>query len=134
MKRNEYYGTDVQPIDFIDENKCLFNEGNVLKYLYRAGIKDKDTFLEDIEKACWYLERDFEHRKIIRYTTHSLNARVYMKELCASYLKEAKKNNVPYYEAIHGIIYATFICNVDLSVTLGLLRFLILEARNANTR
>jgi hypothetical protein len=40
----------------------------------------------------------------------------------------------PYYEAIHGIIYATFICNVDLGVTLGLLRYLILEVKDANTR
>lgn len=134
MKRNEYYGTDIQPIDFIDENKCLFNEGNVLKYLYRAGIKDKNTFLEDLEKARWYLERDVKHKKLLRYSIHSLNARAYIKELCASYLKEAEKNNVPYYEAIHGIIYVTFISNIDLSVILGTLELLILEVKDANTR
>jgi len=34
-----------------------FNIGNALKYLYRAGMKDKDKYVEDLKKARWYLDR-----------------------------------------------------------------------------
>lgn len=32
-----------------------FNIGNVIKYLWRAGKKDKNKELEDLRKAMWYL-------------------------------------------------------------------------------
>jgi hypothetical protein len=35
-----------------------FNEGNVIKYLTRA--KHKGTYLEDLKKARWYLDRLIE--------------------------------------------------------------------------
>lgn len=31
-----------------------FNVGNVIKYLWRAGLKDRDAEIEDLEKAAWY--------------------------------------------------------------------------------
>ena len=34
-----------------------FNLGNAIKYLLRAGIKDPSTYVQDIEKALWYLDR-----------------------------------------------------------------------------
>ena len=64
MTRNQYYGINsAQPLDFIIENRCLFAEGNVLKYLFRAGIKNKQTYIEDLEKALWYLEREIKRLK-----------------------------------------------------------------------
>lgn len=34
--------------------------GNALKYLYRAGMKDKSKYLEDLKKAKWYLDKAIE--------------------------------------------------------------------------
>lgn len=35
-----------------------FNRGNAVKYIARAGLKNKDTEIEDLEKARWYIERE----------------------------------------------------------------------------
>ena len=32
-----------------------FNLGNVVKYIWRAGLKDSAPSLQDLEKAAWYL-------------------------------------------------------------------------------
>jgi hypothetical protein len=40
-----------------------FNLGNVIKYVWRAGLK-YETQREDLEKAAWYLRRE-----IVRITT-----------------------------------------------------------------
>ncbi|OPZ79377.1 MAG: hypothetical protein BWY78_00051 [Alphaproteobacteria bacterium ADurb.Bin438] len=33
-----------------------FNIGNVFKYLWRAGLKDGNSNIQDLKKAKWYLE------------------------------------------------------------------------------
>lgn len=35
-----------------------FNRGNAVKYISRAGKKNADTEIEDLQKAQWYLERE----------------------------------------------------------------------------
>lgn len=35
----------------------------MIKYLWRAGLKDQDTLLEDLEKARWYLEDEIKRVK-----------------------------------------------------------------------
>lgn len=40
-----------------------FCAGNVLKYVCRAGRKDSDKHVEDLEKARWYLDREIERVK-----------------------------------------------------------------------
>nr|DAN45172.1 MAG TPA: nucelotide kinase [Caudoviricetes sp.] len=35
-----------------------FCAGNVVKYVCRAGRKDPDKYVEDLEKARWYLDRE----------------------------------------------------------------------------
>jgi hypothetical protein len=37
-------------------NFCL---GNAVKYIWRAGLKSNSA-IEDLQKACWYLEREIE--------------------------------------------------------------------------
>lgn len=38
-----------------------FNLGNALKYIWRADLKN--SAIEDLEKACWYINREIERRK-----------------------------------------------------------------------
>lgn len=37
-----------------------FNAGNVVKYLWRSGLKDGAPIVQDLEKAQWYLNREIE--------------------------------------------------------------------------
>lgn len=39
-------------------NFCV---GNAIKYLWRAG--EKDDYVQDLEKAKWYIEREIERAK-----------------------------------------------------------------------
>jgi hypothetical protein len=38
-----------------------FNLGNAVKYILRAGKKDKAKEIEDLKKAKWYLEYHINH-------------------------------------------------------------------------
>lgn len=54
-----YYGGADNPyeiIKVIDEWQLDFCLGNAIKYISRAGKKDKDTAIEDLKKAKWYIE------------------------------------------------------------------------------
>lgn len=46
------------PVEVIDlTERETFLIGNILKYVLRAGIKDKSTYEEDMAKARWYARR-----------------------------------------------------------------------------
>ena len=49
-----------EPIDVIEDWELGFNLGNTLKYINRAGHKDKDKVIEDLKKARWYLDREID--------------------------------------------------------------------------
>lgn len=48
----------IEVIDFIEDQGLNFNEGNVIKYVCRAGFKD--DALTDLRKAEWYLQREIQ--------------------------------------------------------------------------
>lgn len=52
----------IQPIEYINDHNLNFNRGNVIKYVSRAGHKDPNKELEDLEKARQYL--DFEINRL----------------------------------------------------------------------
>lgn len=52
-----YTSGKIEVIDFIEDQKLGFCLGNAIKYIARAGKKDKAKEKEDIKKAIWYLER-----------------------------------------------------------------------------
>ena len=37
-----------------------FNVGNVIKYLWRAGLKDSEPSLQDLKKARFYLDDEIQ--------------------------------------------------------------------------
>lgn len=55
---NDHYKAKVQPIDLIEAQHLNFNRGNVIKYVSRAGKKEAESELKDLEKALYYLERE----------------------------------------------------------------------------
>ena len=65
IKKNtptHYQGT-IQPIDIINEQNLNFNLGNVVKYVYRAGKKQGENILTDLEKAKDYINFEIERVK-----------------------------------------------------------------------
>ena len=52
-----YQNYKIQPSQFINDNKLLFAEGNVIKYVCRHQSKGK---ADDIKKAIHYLEMILE--------------------------------------------------------------------------
>ena len=52
-----YQNLEIQPSQFINENKLQFAEGNVIKYVCRHQNKGK---ADDIKKAIHYLEMILE--------------------------------------------------------------------------
>ena len=57
-----YADGKIEVIDFIEDKKLGFCLGNAIKYIARAGKKDKSKEAEDIKKAIWYLNRYLEKR------------------------------------------------------------------------
>ena len=56
-----HYNTgDIEVIDFIEDKQLGFHLGNVVKYICRES---KGNYLEDLEKAKWYLDREVARRK-----------------------------------------------------------------------
>lgn len=47
--------TGHEVMDVISAWGLGFELGNALKYIARAGVKDKDTATEDLKKAIWYI-------------------------------------------------------------------------------
>ena len=47
----------IEVIDYIEDQKLPYHLGNAVKYISRAGKKDKDKTVEDLKKAVWYIER-----------------------------------------------------------------------------
>ena len=55
----KHYTSNPSGIECIQVTENFnFNLGNVIKYVWRSGLKD--DALQDLEKARWYLNREIE--------------------------------------------------------------------------
>lgn len=52
-----YTDGKIEVIDYIEDKHLGFCLGNAVKYISRAGKKDKSKEIEDLEKAIWYIKR-----------------------------------------------------------------------------
>lgn len=55
-----YQQNGFETIDVIEAWDLNFRLANVVKYISRAGKKDDTTYLEDLQKAMWYLDREIK--------------------------------------------------------------------------
>ena len=56
-----HYTSDPSGIECITITRHRnFNIGNAIKYLWRAGLKDQDTLIQDLRKAVWYIEDEIK--------------------------------------------------------------------------
>ena len=52
---SHYTDGKIEVIDYITDKQLGFSLGNAVKYISRAGKKFHDKMLEDLFKACWYV-------------------------------------------------------------------------------
>lgn len=50
----------IEVIEFLEDQQLDFHLANAVKYICRAGHKDRDCVEQDLEKAIWYLRRRIE--------------------------------------------------------------------------
>ena len=50
----------IEVIDYIEDKEFSYNLGNAIKYISRAGKKNPDTLIEDLNKAIWYIKREIK--------------------------------------------------------------------------
>jgi hypothetical protein len=56
-----HYNSHPSGIECIQVTRHMsFNLGNVVKYLWRAGLKDRAPTLQDLKKAAWYLNDEIK--------------------------------------------------------------------------
>lgn len=58
-----YNAGKFEVIEIIEDQGLGFHLGNAIKYICRAGKKDPAKYVEDLEKAHWYLQRAIELQK-----------------------------------------------------------------------
>ena len=59
----QHYQGKIEVLDFIEAWDLNFHLGNVVKYVCRAGRKDENKKIEDLEKAEFYIRRYIETLK-----------------------------------------------------------------------
>ena len=57
---SHYTDGKIEVIDFIEDKQLNFHRGNAIKYIARAGKKNRETEIEDLEKAVWYINREIQ--------------------------------------------------------------------------
>lgn len=50
----------IEVINFIEDKNLNFHRGNAVKYIARAGKKNPEKEVEDLEKAVWYTNREIQ--------------------------------------------------------------------------
>ena len=64
---NHYFAdSGIEVIDAIEAWNLNFSRGNAIKYIARAGVKNPDKEIEDLEKAVWYINREINRLCILK--------------------------------------------------------------------
>lgn len=64
VEHPSYYTSGKTEVwDFIKEQKLNYFLGNAIKYISRAGKKNKDTYVEDLNKAIVYINKEISNYK-----------------------------------------------------------------------
>lgn len=56
-----YTAGGIEVIDFLEAWDFPFHLANAIKYICRAGRKDKNALVTDLRKAVWYIDRYIEY-------------------------------------------------------------------------
>ena len=72
---SHYTDGNIEVINFIEDKQLGYHLGNAVKYISRAGKKDPDKYIEDLQKAVWYLQREIKRSTVqMSISTGTLDA------------------------------------------------------------
>lgn len=57
-KHYNSHPSGIECIDIVRHHN--FNIGNAIKYLYRHGLKDGNSPIQDLQKAVWYINDEIK--------------------------------------------------------------------------
>ena len=57
---SHYTDGEIEVITYIDDKNFNYCRGNAIKYISRAGKKNPEKEIEDLEKAEWYIHHEIE--------------------------------------------------------------------------
>lgn len=60
---SHYTDGKIEVIEFIEAKNLNYHKGNAIKYICRAGKKDPQKEIEDLQKAIWYINREIRNLK-----------------------------------------------------------------------
>lgn len=61
---SKHYTSDPSGVECIQITRHRnFNIGNAIKYLWRAGLKESNSDIQDLEKAIWYINDEIKRLK-----------------------------------------------------------------------
>ena len=60
---SHYTDGEIEVIEYIEDKRFGYHLGNAVKYISRAGKKDPQKEIEDLEKAIWNIRRYIKLRK-----------------------------------------------------------------------
>ena len=58
---SHYTDGTIEVWDYIKDKNLNYFLGNAIKYISRAGKKDKDKYIQDLEKAIAYLNKEISN-------------------------------------------------------------------------
>lgn len=68
-----YQTNNMEAIEVIEAFNLDHHRACALKYILRAGKKDGEGYVEDLQKAVWYLERKLEKFVVAHTTEYEIN-------------------------------------------------------------
>ena len=60
---SHYTDGKIEVIEFIEDKTLNYHKGDAIKYICRAGKKDPQKEIEDLQKAIWYINREIRNIK-----------------------------------------------------------------------
>lgn len=60
---SHYTDGKIEVVDFLDDKNLNHHLASAVEYICRAGKKDPDKYIEDLEKAVWRINHEIEKRK-----------------------------------------------------------------------
>lgn len=125
MKKNDivnhpahYTDGKIEVIEFIEDKGLGFCLGNAVKYISRAGKKNPEKEIEDLEKAIWYIKRRIKELKDNEQNTIDESEQVDVNRLTeedAYKLKEALDKEIEE-DKIWNVVYKA-LNNIDPTYT-----------------
>ena len=70
----KHYTSDPSGVECLQITRHRnFNIGNAIKYLWRAGLKNEDRHIEDLEKAIFYINDEIKRIREIKNASQEKN-------------------------------------------------------------